>query len=128
MKSLCHLAVVRVGVEGVEGPGSTLRSGHVVVVQRHVDLRGVLANIVPVDNTLIIVKLKSQSLIPTTPSLVVFFRKSFQILFSHLSSSQSASLNLTMLWSSWTQFSSPSSLLGPGSPCDHRSRVSSAPE
>ena len=57
-----HLAVVRVGVEGVKGPGSTLRSGHVIVIQRHVDLRGVLANIVPVDNMLITIKIKSQSL------------------------------------------------------------------
>ena len=47
MKTLFHLAVVRVGVEGVEGPGSALCRGHVIVIQRNVDLRGVLANIVP---------------------------------------------------------------------------------
>ena len=40
------LAVVGVGVEGVEGAGAALGGAHVVVVQRHVDLGRVLADVV----------------------------------------------------------------------------------
>ena len=40
------LTVVRVGVEGVEGAGAALGGAHVVVVQRHVDLGRVLADVV----------------------------------------------------------------------------------
>ena len=39
------LTVVRVGVEGVKGPGSSLGCAHIVVIQRNVDLRSVLADI-----------------------------------------------------------------------------------